>query len=118
MATNKLISNVNSLFELFKLEHISFIGMNDFQRKTTLEDFYKTKSMEQLEEVCQKVLVKEYLQLVLQDVSHILILKVKDLVVSHAFLTENQANDGRMFMDIDVLCARKFTSTGKHMLLA
>jgi len=115
---NKLIDNVNSLFGLFEMELISFIGMNDFQRKSTIENFYKSKSIQQLEEVCQDVLVIEYQKLVLEGVDHILLLKVKDLVVSHTFLTEKHSQDGRSYMEIDVLCARKYTGTGKHMLLA
>ena len=114
----KLFNDVNSLFGLFQMEVISFIGMNDFQRKSTLEDFFKSKNLEQLEESCQGVLAIEYQQLVLQSIDHILILKVKDLVVSHAFLTEKEAQDGRRYMEVDILCSRQHTGTGKHMLLA
>ena len=117
---NRLIENVDSLFGLFNLEVISLVGMSDSQRQSTIEAFYESKSIDQLEEVCQERLAIEYLKDVLeyQSISHILILKVKDLVMSHAFLSERTANDGRLFMEVNVLCSRKFTSTGKHMLLA
>lgn len=116
----KLIQDVDSLFGLFNVETISFVGMNDYERRNALDSFYKSKNMDQLEDVCQKVLIIEYLQTVLEDdgISHVILLKLKDLVVAHCFLTERVARDGRTYMEINVLCSRKFSSTGKHMLLA
>ena len=120
MTTTRLIQNVDSLFGLFNLEVISLVDMSGSERIFTLESFLKSKSMEQLEEVCQQLLDEEYLKSVLrfEDVSHIMLLKVKDLVVAHSFLSEKTAPDGRLFMEIKVLCSRKLTSTGKQMLLA
>lgn len=116
----KLVQDLDSLFGLFNIEAISFVEMNDYEKRNALDSFYKSKNMDQLEDVCQKVLINEYLQNVLEfeGVSHIILLKVKDLVVAHSFLTERVSKDGRPYMEINVLCSRKFSSTGKHMLLA
>ena len=116
----KLISDVDSLFNLFNTEVISLIDMGETQQKQTIDDFINSASMSQLEEVCQGLISQEYIELVLktEPISHIILLKVNKLVVSYAFLTEKNAQNGRRYMYIDIICSRKHSSTGKHMLIA
>jgi len=116
----KLIGDVDSLLNLFNTEVISLIDMNETQQKQAIDDFIKSASMSQLEDVCQGLITKEYIDLVIrtEPISHIILLKVNKLVVAYAFLTEKNAQNGRRYMYIDIICSRKHSSTGKHMLIA
>ncbi len=121
MAINtRLIENVDSLFSLFNTETISLIDMNLIERKHTLDTFLNSSDMKQLEDVCQGLLVDDFIRLILldEDISHIILLRMKKMVISYAFLTEKTTQNGTRYMYIDILCARKYTSTGTQILLA
>lgn len=114
----RLVEGVDSICDLFSLDVISLMGMEEHTKKTVLDSL----DTSQLEDVCQGVLDKDYIKLVLDgyevDVSHVVLLKVKNLVISFAVLTEKFTPKGEKYMYIDILCARKYSGTGKYMLLA
>ena len=115
----KFIDDIDSLFGLFNTELISLIDMDPRERRLTMQSFKKSEDMGQLNTVCQGVINSSFINNTLKDdISHILLLRVKNLVVSYAFLTERKTTNNVNYMYINIICSRKFSSTGRHMLLA
>ena len=116
----KIIEDVDSLFSLLNTEIISLLGMNPIERKHTLDQFLDSTDSKQLEDVCQGLLVDDFIKLILldQNISHIILLRMKKLVIAYAFLTEKETLNGIPYLYIDIICSRKYTSTGKQILLA
>ena len=88
----KIIEDVDSLFSLLNTEIISLKGMNPIERKHTLDQFLDSTDSKQLEDVCQGLLIDDFIKLTLlnQDISHIILLRMKNLVIAYAFLTEEK----------------------------
>lgn len=129
MSSNSLdlIYNVNSLLDLFRMEVISFVDMTKEEQNVALENLKDTKFIDQFEEVCQHAMDDDYLRFVVftQGVDHLIMLRVNRLVVAIAMCTEKESSSGKRsrdfngkYMEIDVLCSRKLTNTGKQMLIA
>lgn len=114
-----LIQDVNSLFDMFQIDVYSFIDMGKLEVDNTLTKI-KEGSFEQFEEVCQGGIDQEYLKFLIfsQGVDHMILMKVKNLVLSVAILSEKKTDSSVKYMEIDILCARKQSSMGKQMILA
>lgn len=123
MSTNSLdlIYNVNSLLDLFHMDVISFVDMNKEGQNMALESIKDTKFIDQFEEVCQHAMDEDYLRFLIfvQGVDHLIMLRVNKLVVAISMCTEKESSDfDGKYMEIDILCSRKLTSTGKQMIIA
>ena len=117
--TIQFIDDVDSLFGLFNTELISLVDMDERSKRLAIQSFSKSGDMGQLLTVCQGAINGSFIRDTLKDdISHILLLRVKNLVVSYAFLTERKTKNNVNYMYINIICSRKFSSTGKHMLLA
>lgn len=114
-----LVQDVNSLFDMFTIDVYSFIDMSKPETDSTLKKIQEG-SFEQFEEVCQGGIDQEYLKFLIfaQGVDHMIIMKVKNLVLSVAILSEKKTSSPKKYMEIDILCARKQSSMGKQMILA
>ena len=115
----ELVRDVDALLGLFEMEIITLIGLSRTKKSVLLNKFMDSSDVVQLEEVCQGQIKQRYIEYTVKhNVDYILLLKVKGLVVSYALLKERMSSTGVKYMYIDILCARKFSSTGRHMLLA
>ena len=112
------IDDIDSLFGLFNTELISLVDMDERERRRAIHEFKNSEDMSQLNIVCQGLINNSFINNTLKDVSHILLLRVKSLVVSYAFLTERKTKKNVNYMYINIICSRKFSATGKHMLSA
>jgi len=114
------LMDVDVLFGLLETEIITFIGVEHNKREELFDKFWKSNVKEQLDDVCQGQISAGYVKNAIKkdDVSYVLLLKVNGLVVSYALLTEKVSSVGVKYMYVDVLCARKFSATGRHMLEA
>jgi hypothetical protein len=114
-----LIQDVNSLFDMFQMDVYPLIDMTPSQKEEALSQI-QASPFDQFEEVCQGGIDKEYLKCLIftLGVDHIILMRLKNLVLAMAILSEKKTADSRKYMEIDILCARKDTSMGKQMLLA
>jgi len=114
------IIDADVLLGLLEIEILTFIGLDNEKRTELFNKFWNSSAKEQLDDVCQGQISAGYVKNAIKkdDVSYILLLKVKGLIVSYALLTEKVSSVGVKYMYIDVICARKFSSTGRHMLEA
>ncbi len=114
-----LIQDVNSLFEMFNMDVYSFVDKSNIEKETSMNKI-KGESFDQFQEICQGGIDEEYMKWLIftQGVDHILLLKVKNLVISMAILNEKKNDASNTYMDIEILCARKQSSMGKQMILA
>ena len=86
--TIQFIDDVDSLFGLFNTELISLVDMDERSKRLAIQSFSKSGDMGQLLTVCQGAINGSFIRDTLKDdISHILLLRVKNLVVSYAFLT-------------------------------
>jgi len=109
---NKLVGDVDKLFSMFEMKSHDLYTMSQEDIKI-LED----SIVHQTDEICQGEIDGDYIKTVVRQAGHIITLSVNKLVIGMSILTEKLEGITR-YMEVDILCSRKFSGTGRQILLA
>jgi len=110
--TNQLVSDVDKLLSMFEMKAYDLFNMSN-------EDInaLELKIVTQTGDVCQGEIDPDYIKTVIRQAGHIITLTVNNLIIGMSILTEKTVTETR-YMEVEILCSRKFAGTGRQMLLA
>ena len=109
---HKLVGDVDKLFNMFEMKPYDLYTMTQDDIKI-LED----SIVNQTDEICQGAIDGDYIKTVVRQAGHIITLSVNKLVIGMSILTEKLEGETR-YMEVDILCSRKFSGTGRQILIA
>lgn len=119
LSRERLALDVDSLLKMFQMDQFSFSG-NDLgeKRRAFQKMIQEEKLYLQLDDVCQFSLKDDYSKnkMINAEVDHFLSLRVNQTLISFVLCTERRTE--LRYMEVDVLCAREHSHTGKFMLKA